>query len=125
MHDSSLLKLVNETEAPHASYMHGKLKLVKPQKPLKGRGYERLHWRLDGIVIQGANESKNLEKGLQKWFLSLLDGNHHIYMDSSHWITQEAWQAFVNHENFWRVEWQRFKAEDQIKKEFANMQTLF
>ena len=105
-------------EAP-SGYNQGQLVLRKPQNPLKGRGHERLHWRLDGIIILGENESKKIESGLQRWFLNLLNADHRVHMDQCNWVTSEAWQTFVNHESFWRNEWQRCAEDTQAKKSEA------
>lgn len=110
-----------EIKTAPEGYNNGKLKLPKPQKPLKGRGYERYRWRMDGLLDlkDNADHFRNVEMGLQRWYLHLLGEEHHIMMDAAHWVTREALHAFLNHESIWRDEWQRSKIDQQSKKKSA------
>lgn len=89
-------------------YSGGKLKLPTPEKPVKGSGFARLRWRMDGELQNHDKPQSELEEissGLQSWFYEILPQNHKTKQGWQRWISPEAWRVFADHCDFWNAQW--------------------
>ena len=118
---------VSAKKAPAAppEWKGGKIVLAGPAKPVRGRGYCRLRWRMDGLFEDhddpDVKSFKQMNQGMQKWFFELLGNGvagalHSARADEALWITPEAWNLFKQHADFWLKE---YPAHLQRKKEAA------
>lgn len=89
-------------------YSRGKLTMPAPEKPVKGSGFARFRWRMDGELQNHDRADRHLEEipsGLQSWFYEILPQNHKTKQGWQRWISPEAWRVFADHRDFWNVQW--------------------
>jgi hypothetical protein len=114
---------------PH--YREGRLKIPDPEKPVRGAGFERLRWRMNGILRNHdapQSEDETIPSDLQYWFYEILPKKHKTKIGDKFWITPEAWRQFIDRRDFWKAEWEvvapqrvesRANAQAKRKKEHA------
>jgi len=94
------------TEAP-PQYRDGVLKLPRPARPVKGAGNDRVFWRLVISYFKHHRVFKATSSNLQKWFYQLLPAPHKT-KQKDYYVSREAWNLFMDHLDFWRLEGTRW-----------------
>jgi hypothetical protein len=82
-------KIAAECGTP-PDYSGGRLTMPAPEKPVKGSGFARFRWRMDGELQNHDRADRHLEEipsGLQSWFYEILPQNHK---------TKQGWQRWIS-----------------------------